>query len=365
MNGSKSMHENFPWSHETLSHYILYFSQLPREASTETFRDYLSEFGEVAWLEVFKKPRCRDAFAHVLFESKESYERVFRKPMHVFGNQKLRCSMWRRTGVNSSFEEILNGRKIFIKNLSVRYGEMDIFKYFKQFGTIENIEMPVSHHNNQKRHIAYVVFRNKSAVEECIREKARIKKEINFRVRAYRPEDSELEDQQKQSFEGVNQQQASGSEIQQLTGPVPSIELIKKQQNPESKALFVDLNLVTLTDCCDKQIPITETPANPPHPSNAQPVSLHLKASCPVQHTCETSMQDQNSTQASLVGEGVSSAKRASFAVEDSVMGIPSTYLQSRLIKLQMCSSAFTIERPPVCHSRSYTICYFTVPGGI
>ena len=363
------IHEHFPWSHETLSHYILYFSQLPRETTPESFRAYLQEFGEVAWLEVFKKPRCRDAFAHVLFETKESYERVFRESMHVFSNQKLRCAMWKRTAVNSCYEEILNSRKVFIKNLSIRYREIDIFKYFKQFGTIENIEMPVSHHNNQKRHIAYIVFRSESSVGDCLREKARIKKEMNFRVRAYKPEDSNRDDQQKQPAVTSVQDLPTESEAQQQLGAVPQIELIKKQQNPDSKTLFFNSNEVLVSNCCERQNIFAIL-----HTKTSQPAIAISSSHVPQLtderfKTPENTILDQNSTQASEFTKDAQNAKQTVcfFEKSKSLLGEESIHMQSEFkhLGLQTTSLQYPFEIPRIYHSRSYSISYFTVPGGI
>jgi RNA recognition motif-containing protein len=358
--------KHFPWSHETLSQYILYFSQLPRETTSESFREYLSQFGEVAWIEVFKKPRCRDAFAHVLFEKKESYELVFQTAMHVFCHQKLRCSMWKRTAWNSCFEDILNARKIFIKNLSNKYDEMDMFKYFKQFGTIENIEMPVSHHNNRKRHIAFIVFRTESAVENCLREKAHIKKETNFRVRAYQAEDPLSDDEQKPCFSPSAQPKLAEIKDKLLIGPVPDIQLIKKQQNPEEKTLFFETREVPMVNCIEEESTVKFAPTKINHNFQVGQ-GQYSGALCLFQSsTIESSALDQNSTQTSLLRTNSAIEKPNTSSVRNSMLDEPFPKHKLEPFTLERTAPYFPSELAWDCHYlRSYSISYFTVPGGI
>lgn len=181
------MASHFPWSHNVLSHYIVYVSQIPRTCSRRKIEMFLSQYGEVAWFQVFKNKDAKECYSHVIFKQLDAYTKIFGKSVHVIDNAQLRVSMWKKTSKNQVFEDMINKRKIFIKNLNPKATENQIFQYFKKFGNLENVEIPKNHHNNLQRSIAFVLFEEESTIERVLLMSKQIQKETGFKVRAYAP----------------------------------------------------------------------------------------------------------------------------------------------------------------------------------
>lgn len=181
------MASHFPWSHNVLSHYIVYVSQIPRTCSRKKIEMFLSQYGEMAWFQVFKNKEGKEWYSHVIFKQLDAYTKIFGKSVHVIDNAKLRVSMWKKSPKNQPFEDMINKRKIFLKNLNPKVTENQIFHYFKNFGNLENVEIPKNHHNNLQRSIAFVLFEEESTIQQVLLMSKQIQKETGLKVRAYAP----------------------------------------------------------------------------------------------------------------------------------------------------------------------------------
>ena len=179
------MASHFPWCHNVLSHYIVYVSQIPRTCSRKKIERFLSQYGEVAWFQVFKNKDAKDCYSHVIFKQIGAYANIFGKSVHVIDNAQLRISMWKKSPKNQAFEDMVNKRKLFIKNLHPRVAENQIYQYFKKFGGLENVEIPKNHHNNMQRSIAFVLFEDESTIQQVLSMSKQIQKETGYKVRSY------------------------------------------------------------------------------------------------------------------------------------------------------------------------------------
>lgn len=179
------MASHFPWCHNILSHYIVYVSQIPRNCSRNKIERFLSQYGEVAWFQVFKNKDAKECYAHVIFKQIGAYISIFGKSVHVIDNAQLRISMWKKSYKNQAFEDLINKRKVFLKNLHPRVTENQIYQYFKKFTGLENVEIPKNHHNNMQRSIAFVLFRDESTIQQVLSVSKQIQKDTGFKVRSY------------------------------------------------------------------------------------------------------------------------------------------------------------------------------------
>jgi RNA recognition motif-containing protein len=163
----------------------VYVSQIPRTCSRKKVERFLSQYGEVAWFQVFKNKDAKECYAHVIFKQIAAYACIFGKSVHVIDNAQLRVSMWKKSPKNQAFEDTINKRKIFLKNLHPRVTENQIYQYFKKFSSLENVEIPKDHHNNMQRSIAFVLFEDETTVQRVLSMSKQIQKDTGFKVRSY------------------------------------------------------------------------------------------------------------------------------------------------------------------------------------
>jgi RNA recognition motif. (a.k.a. RRM, RBD, or RNP domain) len=186
------MASHFPWCHNVLSHYIVYVSQIPRTCSRRKIERFLSQYGEIAWFQVFKNKDAKECYSHVIFKQIDAYANIFGKSVHVIDNAQLRVSMWKKSSKNQAFEDLINKRKVFLKNLHPRVTENQIYQYFKKFGGLENVEIPKNHHNNMQRSIAFVLFEDECTIQQVLSMSKQIQKDTGFKVRSYAANKQEL-----------------------------------------------------------------------------------------------------------------------------------------------------------------------------
>jgi RNA recognition motif-containing protein len=155
---------------------VLYIGNLPADCSREELHAYLSQFDQVVWMKISRDSKSSPGYcyAHAILKSPDGYERMLGCPAHAVRRKKIRVKMDGHTHVHSKHEHEANKRKVFVKRLS-KYMSCDKLKdHFSQFGTVEDVGIPVNRENNTSKRIAFVTFKQEEDAEKC----AKLKKQM-------------------------------------------------------------------------------------------------------------------------------------------------------------------------------------------
>ncbi|XP_076327008.1 heterogeneous nuclear ribonucleoprotein A/B-like isoform X2 [Tachypleus tridentatus] len=141
----------------------LFIGGVSWETRTNDLKDYFSRYGEVVDVNIKIDPNtgnCR-GFAFVTFASQESVDAVIKDGTHTVKGKQIDPKKAKSKP---------GAKKIFVGGLDPNMPASDIKAYFKKFGKVETVELPVDKVKNQRRQFAFVTFETEEAVNEVIKQ---------------------------------------------------------------------------------------------------------------------------------------------------------------------------------------------------
>lgn len=150
----------------------LFVGSLSWETDEAQFKEYFLKYGPVKQATIKMDALGRSkGFGFILFENKDSVEKVLAAESHSLGNRKIEPK--RATPKEKC-------RKIFVGGVSPELPEEDIRKHFEQFGEIEELETPMNKEKNIRKGFIFVTFKTSDACDAATA-KGKLKQELGDR----------------------------------------------------------------------------------------------------------------------------------------------------------------------------------------
>ena len=151
----------------------LFVGSLSWETKEDQFKEYFSKFGPVKQATIKLDPAGRSkGFGFILFEQKDSVDKVLAEANHSLGNRKIEPK--RATPKEKC-------RKIFVGGVSPELPEEDIRKHFEQFGEIDELETPMNKEKNIRKGFIFVTFKTSDACDAATA-KGQLKQQLGDRT---------------------------------------------------------------------------------------------------------------------------------------------------------------------------------------
>lgn len=142
----------------------MFIGGLSWDTSKKDLTDYLSKFGEVLDCTIKTDPmtgRSR-GFGFVLFRDAESVDRVLELKEHKLDGKLI----------DPKRAKAMKGKeppkKVFVGGLHPETTEEQVREYFGNYGTIENIELPVDGKTNERRGFCFVTYVEEEPVQKLL-----------------------------------------------------------------------------------------------------------------------------------------------------------------------------------------------------
>jgi len=150
----------------------LFVGSLSWETDEAAFKEYFLKYGPVKQATIKMDALGRSkGFGFILFENKDSVEKVLAAESHSLGNRKIEPK--RATPKEKC-------RKIFVGGVSPELPEEDIRKHFEQFGEIDELETPMNKEKNIRKGFIFVTFKTSDACDAATA-KGKLKQELGDR----------------------------------------------------------------------------------------------------------------------------------------------------------------------------------------
>jgi len=142
----------------------VFIGGLSWETSDTDMRTYFEKFGAIEKCILKVDPMTGESrgFGFILFEDSSSVEGVMAETEHTLNNKKIGP---RRAKPRPKPEPIL---KVFVGGLDPATPEETIRAYFEQFGTIEEINLPLDRTTQERRNFCFVKFESEDIVNSII-----------------------------------------------------------------------------------------------------------------------------------------------------------------------------------------------------
>ncbi|XP_052888623.1 uncharacterized protein LOC128297100 [Anopheles moucheti] len=145
-------------------HHEYYFGNLPKSASVEDFRSFLSDYGKISNFEyrLHKCTYCPTKFAFIQFAERLDDEMVKKLNETTFQQKRLFVASTR------SAKFFTPQQSVVVRYLNEHITEEDLYNYFDDAGTIECVQKPS--HN-----YAYVAFKDNASIRRAMEMKKTLK----------------------------------------------------------------------------------------------------------------------------------------------------------------------------------------------
>jgi RNA recognition motif-containing protein len=137
---------------------------LSPDTKMEHLCEYFAKFGNVESATVkFDKSGRSKGFGFVLFEDRDSTDKVYSQDLHVIQGKRVDTKSAHRR------DQAL-ARKVFVGGLDTEVSDAELRDYFSQYGKIAQIEAPVDKIKQKRRPFCFVLFENEQSAEEVLKQ---------------------------------------------------------------------------------------------------------------------------------------------------------------------------------------------------
>ncbi|CAF1618329.1 unnamed protein product [Adineta ricciae] len=137
---------------------------LSPDTKMEHLCEYFTKFGNVESATVkFDKSGRSKGFGFVLFEDRDSTDKVYSQDSHIIQGKRVDTKSAHRR------DQAL-ARKVFVGGLDVEVTDTELRDYFSKFGKIAQIEAPVDKIKQKRRPFCFVLFENEESAEEVLQQ---------------------------------------------------------------------------------------------------------------------------------------------------------------------------------------------------
>ncbi|OQV13079.1 putative RNA-binding protein squid [Hypsibius exemplaris] len=148
----------------------IFVGGLSLDTEDDDLKDHFAQYGTVMHCVVRRDPMTGKSkgYGFVTFSSSSAIEKVFKISSHVIKGCRIDPKL------------VEPRLKVFVGGLDPQMNDDDLKTYFKQFGTVLQLEWPRDQmRNNQKKNYAFVVFENERVVNYVV---TNAKQEIGGRM---------------------------------------------------------------------------------------------------------------------------------------------------------------------------------------
>ena len=137
------------------------------ETTSETLRDYFSQFGVVLDVKIIGEKQNRSrGFGFILFNSMKTYKTVTSRK-HVIDGREVDCGSAVYSKENNRDEAVVkNEKKIFIRSLPTDTTKSELNTFFAKFGEIDKILLVKR--KNKSHAFAFITFVEQRVAEEVV-----------------------------------------------------------------------------------------------------------------------------------------------------------------------------------------------------
>ncbi|CAF0721297.1 unnamed protein product [Adineta steineri] len=137
---------------------------LSPDTKMEHLCEYFAKFGNVESATVkFDKSGRSKGFGFVLFEDRDSTDKVYSQDLHVIQGKRVDTKSAHRR------DQAL-ARKVFVGGLDTEVSDVELRDYFSQFGKIAQIEAPMDKIKQKRRPFCFILFENEQSAEEVLKQ---------------------------------------------------------------------------------------------------------------------------------------------------------------------------------------------------
>ncbi|CAF5096854.1 unnamed protein product, partial [Rotaria magnacalcarata] len=137
---------------------------LSPDTKMEHLCEYFAKFGNVESATVkFDKSGRSKGFGFVLFEDRDSTDKVYSQDLHVIQGKRVDTKSAHRR------DQAL-ARKVFVGGLDTEVSDVELREYFAKFGKIAQIEAPMDKIKQKRRPFCFILFENEQSAEEVLKQ---------------------------------------------------------------------------------------------------------------------------------------------------------------------------------------------------
>jgi len=142
----------------------IFVGGLSWETTVKDLREYFEQFGEISDCTLKTDPHTGRSrgFGFVQFTDASAVEKVVAQASHTLHGRHIDP---KRAKARGGREPI---KKVFVGGLDPEVPESDIREYFKQFGKIEEIDLPFDKQKNQRRAFCFITFESEEVVDKVV-----------------------------------------------------------------------------------------------------------------------------------------------------------------------------------------------------
>jgi RNA recognition motif-containing protein len=187
---------------------------LSPETKMEDLCEYFAKFGTVESATVkFDKSGRSKGFGFVLFEDRDSTEKVYSQDLHIIQGKRVDPKSAHRR------DQAL-ARKVFVGGLDTEVTDTELHEYFSKFGKIAQIEAPMDKIKQKRRPFCFILFENEQSAEEVLQQQRHTLNGKSIDCKRANPKNTENNN---------NQQNNSGNNVMQP--PLPPYNMAGMNQS--------------------------------------------------------------------------------------------------------------------------------------
>lgn len=148
------------------SHHKLFVGGLSLRTTEESLHNYMSRFGSLESVHIVRRAGISRGFAFLVFSDRQTAHLVA-SSTHELDGRIFNCSF--TVDDKDSFKKILDEkiRKLYVKGVSKKLTEEDLFHYFWQFGEVQRVTIN-KHTNDRYKGTAFVLFELEATVQSLL-----------------------------------------------------------------------------------------------------------------------------------------------------------------------------------------------------
>jgi squid-like protein len=142
----------------------IFVGGLSWETTVKDLREYFEAFGTISdcTLKTDAQTGRSRGFGFVQFTDPASVDKVVAQASHFLHERRIDP---KKANPRGGREPI---KKVFVGGLDPEVPEADIKEYFKQFGKIEEIDLPFDKQKNQRRAFCFITFESEEVVDKVV-----------------------------------------------------------------------------------------------------------------------------------------------------------------------------------------------------
>ncbi|CAF0792106.1 unnamed protein product [Didymodactylos carnosus] len=205
---------------------------LSPDTKMEDLCEYFAKFGVVESATVkFDKSGRSKGFGFVLFEDRDTTDKVYSHDLHVIRGKRVDTKSAHRR------DQAL-ARKVFVGGLDTEVSDNELHEYFSKFGKIAQIEAPMDKIKQKRRPFCFILFENEQSAEDVLQQQRHTIGGKQVDCKRANPKNTDNNNSNNQQQQQAQQQSYMNTfSYQQRGGPPQSSSHQLQQQQQYQQAL--------------------------------------------------------------------------------------------------------------------------------